>query len=63
MCANHRRRVNLISKILDEDGFFCFTEDEVSQAFTIYFQKLFSTAESEGIGEFLAAWRLVSQGK
>jgi hypothetical protein len=37
-CANQRRRTNQISRILDEDGRLCTTQDDIEQAFTNYFQ-------------------------
>lgn len=52
--VNQRRRANQITMILDEGEVMCSTEEEIAQAFTNYFQNLFTSSSPNGIEEFKA---------
>ncbi|XP_042972839.1 uncharacterized protein LOC122304645 [Carya illinoinensis] len=48
-CANQRRKVNTIQKIMDENESPASTPKEVSQVFQGYFQNLFTSSKPENI--------------
>jgi exonuclease III len=55
--ASHRRKVNRIEKIRDEEGMVWDKQEEIGMAFARFYQKLFSTGGSTGSDECLAGLR------
>lgn len=53
--VTQRRRANQIVRIENEDGALCSTPEEITNAFTDYFQKILSTTNPCGIRECLAS--------
>jgi hypothetical protein len=51
--ANHRRRVNRIGKIVDENGREWKKQHEIGQAFANFFQQLYSSGEPGEVDECL----------
>ncbi|GLT53570.1 hypothetical protein SLA2020_268330 [Shorea laevis] len=47
--ANHRRKVNQIGQIRDDQGAEWVQPEEISRAFLDYFQQLFSTSSPGGL--------------
>jgi hypothetical protein len=47
--ASHRRKINTIKKIKDEEGVVWKKSEEISNAFISFYQNLFTTGEVEGI--------------
>ncbi|XP_042950258.1 uncharacterized protein LOC122282367 [Carya illinoinensis] len=43
-CATHRRKVNMIKRIIDERGVLATTQGAVSQVFQSYYQQLFTSS-------------------
>jgi hypothetical protein len=53
--ANHRRKVNQMLKITDEEGRVWKKQKEIGAAFTRFFQNLFTSGDPTGIAECLEA--------
>jgi hypothetical protein len=51
--ANHRRRVNRITKIIDEDGREWKKQHDIGKAFVNFFQQLYSSGEVVGVEDCL----------
>jgi hypothetical protein len=54
-CANQRKKCNLISQILDENGRFCTSNGGITSAFIHYYHNLFTIAELDNIGDCIHA--------
>jgi len=44
--ANHKNRKKQISKVVDKDGRICSTQDEIEEAFNVYFKDLFTAGSN-----------------
>jgi hypothetical protein len=53
--ANKRKRGNLMSKILNENGRVCTSNGDTANAFVQYYHNLFTTAEPRNISDCLHA--------
>jgi hypothetical protein len=51
--ANHRRKINQIQKIQDEDGRIWKEPEEISKSFLAFYQDLFTTSGVHGVEECL----------
>lgn len=52
-CENHRRKVNTIKRIIDEEGLEATTQEEINFQFHRFYKYLFTTSQPEGIEECL----------
>jgi exonuclease III len=53
--ADHRRRINHISRIVDEEGWIWSKKKEIPKAFIEFYQKLFTSEGTQGMEDCLAS--------
>lgn len=52
-CGNQRKKMNLISKVMDEERFSHTKLKAIGEAFTRYYQDLFNLSHSVNVTEYL----------